>query len=113
MLRLIAKADYEEKDRDPLALTAGDEVTVGPADRSWPGWILVEDGNGRRGYVPEGILEPLGEGRFGLMEDYSSTVLTVKGGDILESIEVVDGWHWCRNESGNEGWVADYLLKPS
>ena len=113
MPRFTANADYEEKDRDPIDLKAGDEVTVGPADRAWPGWVWAVDGLGRRGYVPEKILEPLGEGRFALMKDFNPSVLTVKRGEPLESLEQLDGWHWCRDEGGTEGWVADYLLNPS
>ncbi|MGB6223721.1 SH3 domain-containing protein [Haloferula sp.] len=112
MPRFTANSDYEEKDSNPIALEAGDEVTVGPADRAWPGWVWAQDSQGRHGYVPEEILEPTGEGRFALMKDFDPTVLTVKRGDILESIEQIDGWHWCRNDSGAEGWVAGYLLRP-
>ncbi|MBB5353553.1 hypothetical protein HNR46_003814 [Haloferula luteola] len=113
MARFIANADYEEKDSRPLALTAGDEVTVGPEDRTWPGWVWATDDQERRGYVPEEILEPLGEGRFAAMEDFDPTVLTIRRGDALESLRQIHGWHWCRHSSGAEGWVAGYLLKPT
>ena len=113
MPSFTANADYEEKDRHPLALEAGDEITVGPADRAWPGWVWAEDNNERHGYVPEEILEPMGEGRFALMEDFDPTVLTIKRGDQIESLKQIHGWHWCRNKAGNEGWVAGYLLKPA
>lgn len=112
MARFISNSDYEEKDSNPIALRAGDEVTVGPVDRAWPGWVWAEDRHSRRGYVPEEILEPLGEGRFALMKDFNPAVLPVKRGDVLESLEQINGWHWCRNDSGSEGWVAGYLLKP-
>ena len=113
MPSFIANADYEEKDRNPLTLESGDEVTVGPADRAWPGWVWARDNTGRSGYVPEDILEPTGEGRFALMEDFDPAVLTVKRGDQLESVRQIHGWHWCRNEAGAEGWVAGYLLEPA
>lgn len=113
MGQFVANADYEEKDSKPLALTAGDEVTVGPEDRTWPGWVWACDDNERSGYVPEQILEPMGEGRFAAMEDFDPTVLTVKRGDELDSLRQIHGWHWCRNMGGKEGWVAGYLLRPS
>ncbi|MBK1826761.1 SH3 domain-containing protein [Haloferula rosea] len=106
----VTNADYEEKDINPLRLSAGGEVTVGPVDRAWPGWVWASDSAGRKGYVPEEILEPLGEGRFAVIEDFDPTVLTVRRGDQLESIRQIHGWHWCRNGEGNEGWVAEYLL---
>ena len=112
MSRFTANADYEDKDETPLQLRGGDEVTVGPADRAWPGWVWAMSSNGRKGYIPEQILEPLGEGRFALLEDFDPTVLSVKRGDALESLRQIHGWHWCRSASGSEGWVADYLLRP-
>ena len=112
MATFNANADYEEKDSDPIKLTAGDEITTGVADRAWPGWVWATDNNGNDGYVPEEILEPLGEGRFAALEDYDPTVLTIKRGDQIESLRQIHGWHWCRNVRGEEGWVAGYLLKP-
>ncbi|QJE96835.1 SH3 domain-containing protein [Luteolibacter luteus] len=112
MPRFTANADYEEKDSDPLRLEPGDEVTVGPVDRAWPGWVWAEDDNGNDGYVPEQILEPLGEGRFAAIEAFDPTVLVIRRGDELDSLKQIHGWHWCRNAAGQEGWVAGYLLKP-
>lgn len=112
MATFIANADYEEKDSDPIMLEAGDEITVGLADRAWPGWVWAADRDGNDGYVPEEILEPLGEGRYAAMEAYDPTVLTIRRGDQIESLRQIHGWHWCRNEKGEEGWVGGYLLKP-
>lgn len=113
MAGFVVNADYEERDANPIRLRAGQEITVGPVDRAWPGWVWAIDGNGRGGYVPEGILEPLGEGRFSAMEDFDPTVLVVKRGDRLESLRQIHGWHWCRHADGREGWVADYLMAPA
>ncbi|MCH7228302.1 SH3 domain-containing protein [Haloferula sp. A504] len=113
MAKFVANADYEERDANPIRLRAGQEVTVGPADRAWPGWVWAIDGEDRGGYVPEEILEPHGEGRFSAMEDFDPTVLVVKRWDELESLRQIHGWHWCRNAGGQEGWVADYLMRPA
>lgn len=112
MPSFVANADYEEKDSSPICVRAGQEVTVGLADRAWPGWVWAVDGNGHGGYIPEEILEPLGEGRWAAMEDFEPTVLSVRRGDQLESLRQIHGWHWCRNQAGAEGWVAGYLLRP-
>lgn len=113
MPTFTANADYEDKDSDPIHLQPGDEITTGLADRAWPGWVWATDNDGNDGYVPEEILEPLGEGRFAALEAYDPTVLTIKRGDVIESLRQIHGWHWCRNESAEEGWVAGYLLKPA
>jgi hypothetical protein len=112
MPTFIANADYEEKDSDPIKLEPGDEVTVGLADHAWPGWVWATDRDGADGYVPEEMLEPLGEGRFAAITSYDPTVLTIRRGDRIESLRQIHGWHWCRNETGAEGWVGGYLLKP-
>lgn len=112
MNHFVANADYEETDLDAIALRAGQEVTVGPVDRAWPGWVWAIDHAGRAGYVPEGFLEPLGEGRFSAMRPFDPTVLAVKRGDRLVSLEEIHGWHWCRHADHREGWVAAYLLQP-
>jgi hypothetical protein len=111
MAKFVANADYEERDNRPLRLRAGQEVSVGPVDRAWPGWVWATDGSDRGGYVPEEILEPLGEGRFAAMEEFDPTVLAVKRGDALDSLRQIHGWHWCRHADGREGWVAEYLLR--
>jgi hypothetical protein len=112
MATFIANSDYEEKDSDPIRLSPGHEVSVGPADRAWPGWVWASDAAGNDGYVPEEILMSSGEGRFTAVEAFDPTVLTVRRGDHLESLRQIHGWHWCRNERGEEGWVAGYLLRP-
>ncbi|WP_411828146.1 SH3 domain-containing protein [Luteolibacter sp. AS25] len=111
-MKFIANSDYEENNTLAIHLTAGQEVTSGPADRTWPGWIWAMDSFGRNGYVPAEILEPLGEDRWAAMEDFDPTVLRVKKGDEVESLRQVHGWHWCKNDTDMHGWVADYLLKP-
>jgi len=111
MSRYTANADYQERDREPMRIEAGTEVTVGPSDSRWPGWVWAVDREGRRGYVPESILEPLGEGVFAAMEAFDPTVLAVKRGDELDSEREVHGWHWCRNQRDERGWVPGYLLQ--
>lgn len=112
MAAFIANSDYEEKDSDPLHLCEGDEVRVGPADRAWPGWVWATDAAGNDGYVPEEILKPLGDGSFTATHEFNPAVLTIRRGDHLASVRQIHGWHWCRNDRGEEGWVAGYLLRP-
>ncbi len=112
MSTFTANSDYEEQDRNPLRLSPGDHVQVGPADRAWPGWVWAKDAQDHAGYVPEEILEPLGDGRFAATQPFDPTVLTIRRGDRLVSLCQIHGWHWCRNAAGAEGWVAGYLLRP-
>ncbi|MBM3863011.1 MAG: hypothetical protein FJ385_03515 [Verrucomicrobia bacterium] len=112
MQRFTANSDYEEQDRRPIRLDVGDEVTAGPPDRAWPGWIWATDRDGNHGYIPEDDLQAIDGGRFRVTRAFDPTVLTIRRGDRLESLRQIHGWHWCRNEAGAEGWVAGYLLRP-
>lgn len=111
-MEFTANADYEEKNTQALHLVAGQVVTTGPADRTWPGWVWASDGDGRSGYVPAEILEPQKASASMAKEDFDPSVLTIRRGDKLESLRQIHGWHWCRNEARAEGWVAGYLLRP-
>lgn len=111
-MNYIANSDYEDRDTDPLRLVAGDEVEVGDADRTWPGWVWASDGEGCDGYVPSDYLEPLEGKRHRLLQDFDPSVLAIRRGDQLQSLRQIHGWHWCRNAEGAEGWVAGYLLRP-
>ena len=113
MTHYIAYADYEDKDSDPLFLNPGDEVSTGVTDATWPGWVWAENGAGKKGYVPEEILEPLGDSRYRAKERFDPTVLTLKRGDSLATMRQIHRWHWCQNQRGEQGWVADYLLKSA
>lgn len=112
MPAFTANADYEEKAPGLQPLRPGAEITAGPADRTWPGWIWAVGSAGFAGYLPEQILRPLDSGRFTVSETFDPTVLTIRRGDPLESLRQIHGWHWCRNTAGQEGWVAGYLLRP-
>jgi len=39
--------------------------------------------------------------------------LSVKKQEMVASIREVKGWHWCRNQAGDEGWLPSYLLVES
>lgn len=112
MAQYRANSDYEDQDTNPLQLAVGDIVKTGNKDQTWPGWVWAVDTLGNDGYVPEEILEPQGDGQSRVITGFNPHVLKITRGDRLDSLHRIHGWHWCRNESGEEGWVAGYLLKP-
>ncbi len=107
----IANADYEVIDRAPLVLAVGDSVRVGKRDSDWPGWIWVTALNGRGSYVPEEILAPNEDGTAGVQVPFHARDLSVVKNEPLVSVHEVKGWHWCRNDAGEEGWLPSYLLR--
>lgn len=115
MSQWIASSDYQVIEREPLVYRSGERVRVEQGDRTWPGWVWVVNGRGRGGYVPQTVL-PLGvvPGQdCELLAEFDGRDLCLRKGDILTSLREQDGWHWCRNQAGEEGWVAGYLLKPA
>ncbi|MGA0900550.1 MAG: SH3 domain-containing protein [Luteolibacter sp.] len=111
-MQYIANSDYEDRDTEPLILKVGDEVDVGEADRTWPGWVWAKNAAGCDGYVPVEFLQKLAGTRHKVIEDFDPCVLTLRRGDVLESLRQIHGWHWCKNSHGEQGWVAGYLLRP-
>jgi SH3-like domain-containing protein len=37
--------------------------------------------------------------------DYDSRELSVAAGEVVEVLEEVAGWAWCRRTAGERGWV--------
>ena len=109
----IANSDYQVIDRQPVMLTKGETVTITKPDRVWPGWVAVMTSTNRKTHIPGSHLAIDGDTAT-LLNDFDSTDLCVKQGDKVLSLHEVHGWHWCENQaSGEKGWLADYLLKPS
>lgn len=108
--RKAANADYTVVDREPLVLPEGTEVTTGTEDRSWKGWVWVIAPDNRGTYVPAGYLEPLDGLRARMKQSFRADDLSVKRGETVTRIREVNGWYWCRNAAGQEGWLPDYIF---
>ena len=108
-----ANADYLVIARSPIVIEAGQEVCVGAPDRTWPGWVHVTAPDGRGTYIPAACLRRTGPMAAVVGERFDGTDLSVRLGDRVESLRETAGWHWCRNSSGQEGWVPGYLLGPA
>lgn len=107
----ITTADYEVIDRAPLVLAAGERVRLGQRDADWPGWIWVTSISGRGSYVPEEMLAKAEDGTAEVRQPFHARDLSVVKDESVTSLREVKGWHWCRNEDGEEGWLPSYLLR--
>lgn len=108
----VAVREYARPYDDPLAATAGTEVTPDPASGKTTdivGWIWCRAPDGREGWVPESWLE-LRNGRTVLKRDFSALELGVKPGDRIEVILGESGFVLGRNAAGEQGWVPDGAL---
>jgi Variant SH3 domain len=59
----------------------------------------------------DSILEMTGPGTAVALRDYAAAHLTVSRGEILEALEQVGSWIFCRNASGRSGWVRTDALE--
>ena len=112
MKHFTANTNYTVVDRCPLSIQAGDTVAVGVRDKSWPGWIWVSTKDGRGSYVPEDILKITGDSARVLIA-FNSRDLSVIRGESISSLREVKGWLWCRNTANKEGWLPEFVLRPS
>lgn len=108
--RRVSNADYTVVDRSPVCLKAGETVDLGMEDKGWAGWVWATNGEGRGTYVPVTSLERLGKDQATVMEEFQAVDLSLKKGEEVMALREVCGWFWCRNASGAEGWVPDYVL---
>jgi hypothetical protein len=108
-VRRTAIDDWTASRDDPVVLAAGDRVTVGRRDDTWPQyrWCIAPDG--REGWVPDDVLEEKPEGWAAALP-YSARELTVRTGEQVEAIRFMADWWWCRNTAGDEGWVPERVL---
>jgi hypothetical protein len=90
---------------DDVRLHAGDFVAVGHRNQQYPDFVWCATEDGHAGWAPVEFLEMTGPASAVALRDYAATHLTVARGDVLEALETIGSWVFCRNASGREGWV--------
>jgi hypothetical protein len=108
--RVVAR--HEPSAREPLRVRAGELLTVGREDDEWRGWVWCTTAVGAGGWVPLAFLRANETGVVTLV-DYDATELAVEAGEVLAVEQVVNGWLWCRGDSGRSGWVPQRNVEPS
>lgn len=109
--RVVAIVAHAPPARAPLRVGVGDVVSVERRDSEWPafGFVRTEAGEG---WVPLRHLSAAA-GTATVLTSYDTTELVVGEGEVLEVVARDDesGWLWCRDASGNEGWVPIRALR--
>jgi len=106
--------DHRPPPRAALQVQAGELVTVGDNDETWPAFIWTESSHGIAGWVPERHLRRTGDGDVAeVMRSYDTTELSADAGAVVEVVEVDEesGWLWCRAADGRAGWVPVKVLE--
>lgn len=96
-----------------LSVVAGEAVKTGAGDEDWPGWVWCSNADGLGGWLPETCLshDECGDTAV-LLTAFDTVELTVAEDEELEGFEAREGWIWCRNEAGDQGWVPSDCLTP-
>lgn len=108
--------DYAAQYGDPIRLAAGERLTLSDRTDQWEGnaewvWRWAVAADGREGWVPAEIVEPLGEGVGVARQAYDARELSVRADDRVVSLLALCGWHVCRAGDGREGWVPSSHLQ--
>jgi hypothetical protein len=105
-------ADYQAPYPDPIAVVAGDEVSIDSSKKTdWAGWVWCTDRAGKSGWVPEAYIER--QGNTGRVRcDYDAIELTVHVGELLTIHKAESGFLWATNQAGQDGWVPSTHVEP-
>ena len=95
--------------RADITLSVGENVEVGKEDTSnpaWKKWVWCVSKSGLTGWVPKQVLRI--EGNIGtVIKGYTSVELHVQPNDELTIHNHLNGWAWCTDASGADGWVPE------
>lgn len=106
--RVCLQQAHRPPARPALQVRAGELVTVGDNDETWPAFIWTENADGVGGWVPERHLRRTGAGDAAeVMRGYDTTELAADADAVVTVVEVDEesGWLWCRADNGATGWV--------
>lgn len=103
---------YQRSYENPVALRAGDAVTVEQhrsKETDVLGWLWVQGPDGREGWAPEAWLSGDGDRRI-INRDFNAIELSVAAGETVELLVGESGFVWCRKPDGQEGWLWQAVL---
>ena len=104
---------YTASKKRPIEISIGDTLIVGAeykGNPNWMGWIKCTDIlTGKTSWVPRQLIKIFKHEGVAL-SDYSAKELTVEKGIRVEIQKQMNGWSWCRTESGEEDWLPDEAI---
>ena len=111
MPRVVLTADHTASYADPIALRAGEPLTLSGREDVWEGhrWLWAVAVDGREGWVPDSLPRASGKGHVAAW-DYAAIELTCAAGERLTLLRESHGWAWCRKGDGCEGWLPLRIL---
>jgi hypothetical protein len=83
--------EHQASREDPIAMRAGDPVTVGRRDTTWPEYAWCTGADEREGWVPEAFLEAAGNVRTPDGAKAASAVRTARRDNDARELVVAPG----------------------
>jgi Variant SH3 domain len=115
--RVISAHEYTAN--DPLQVRVDEEVTLTGKEDYWADrpewcWLWAVSKDGKEGWIPKNYVELLSSdtSHARVLHDYDASELTVTLSEIVSADDVVNGWRWATNQSGQSGWVPADNLEP-
>ncbi len=104
-MKVVVVNPYERPYRNPIAVTAGEQVTPDFGKRTdIEGWVWCTAKDGRSGWTPRNWLVQ-SDGTWRVDREFNATELTVTLGDILDIAFEESGFFWATKQNGELGWV--------
>ncbi len=91
---------------DPITMRKGDVLTLDGRRDNWQGhiWVWCIHADGKSGWVPDSFIDETGNTATA-RADYNAIELAVEAGETITVLQETNGWYWCENAGGRQGWV--------
>ena len=112
-MRAQVLKDWTQSYDPALKVARGERLFAVKEDvTNWAGWVWCTDASDLSGWLPVQVFETLKIGEVNIAtKDFDTTELTVSVSELLFVTNRLNGWSWCRNDQGKEGWVPDNSLE--
>lgn len=113
-MNYVVIREHKSNYPNPITLEKDERVLVGKkyeGKEGWDNWrYCYKMDKSQEGWVPEQLI--ILSGKYGIIkENYTAKELTIKAGETLKGIKELNGWVWCRDKEGREGWIPKLNLK--
>lgn len=109
MDKRILTSDYKREFPEPMILREGDRIEIKGKGDQYPQWYYCISEEGIESYVPDNILVINGT-EATVTEDYNSWELSGLEGETVSVHREFDGWAFCSNSRGENGWLPLEIL---
>ena len=106
-MRARVLKDWAQSYDPALKVARGDRLLAIREDNNeWAGWVWCTDECGLSGWLPVQVFDAVEISKQNnTVMGFNTVELTVHKGETLTIMDRLNGWSWCLNDCGQEGWV--------